>query len=371
MIRRFYVNNYRCLDNFVLPVDGLKSSLLIGRNASGKSTVSAALRILQQIGRRVNRVSRLLGPRDISFGRNEVPVRLELAVVLDGLLYEYALAFELPERWPELRVLEESLTVAGEAKFSRQVAEMRFPRTDGRPDGTMPIDWHLVGLPLVQASSDSDPVHLFQQWLGRMILIEPVPALISGDSDEETFFPAGDLSNLGDWWSGLLNHSPAAYGNIDAKLRQIMPDLLDIKNPLVGRDARSLEAQFRSDSRRFRITFDMLSSGEKCMVAWALVMAANEAYGPLFCFWDEVDAHIGISEIGDMVADLRRVFDSGGQFIATSHNIETIHRFSDENTFVLHRRNHLEHTEIRLLNTLEYMDLAGALVRDELLPEAP
>lgn len=365
------MNNYRCLDNFELPVGGLQSALLLGKNGTGKSTVGSALQVLQQIGRGVNRVGKLISEQDMWSGRADVPVRLELSVTLGGVHYDYGLAFELPPHFRELRVREESLTVAGEVKFTRQIAEMRFPRPDGAAEGTMPVDWHLVGLPLVQARSESDPVHVFQQWLGRMVILQPVPSLISGDSLEESLFPERDLSNLGDWWSGILNHSPAAYAKIDSALRQVMPDLVDIKNPLVAKDARSLNVQFGKSASRLPLPFHALSDGEKCMVAWAMVMAANEAYGPLFCFWDEIDCHLALSEIGDFTGDLRRAFQAGGQFIATSHNIEAIQRFSDENTFVLHRRGHLEHTELRPLSSLPYTDLAGALVRGELFPDTP
>ena len=179
------------------------------------------------------------------------------------------------------------------------------------------------------------------------------------------------MSNLGDWWSGMIAHSPAAYARIESALRQIMPDFQEIKNPTVARDARSLSVQFDNSNGRLPIPFEMLSDGEKCMVAWAMVLAANEAYGPVFCFWDEVDCHLSLSEIGDITTDLRRAFTRGGQFVATSHNPEAIRRFSDENTFVLHRRNHLEPTQVRPLAGLPYTDLVGAITRGELLPEAP
>jgi len=51
MIERFYVHNFRCLENFELPISGRASSLLIGRNGTGKSTIRLALEVLQQIGR--------------------------------------------------------------------------------------------------------------------------------------------------------------------------------------------------------------------------------------------------------------------------------------------------------------------------------
>jgi ABC-type multidrug transport system ATPase subunit len=105
----------------------------------------------------------------------------------------------------------------------------------------------------------------------------------------------------------------------------------------------------------------------------ALILAANATYGPLLCFWDEPDSHLALSEVGHFVLALRRAFQSGGQFIATSHNPEAIRRFSDENTFVLSRKSHLEPTVVRPLKEVRTSgvfsgDLVGALVRGDLEP---
>ena len=81
----------------------------------------------------------------------------------------------------------------------------------------------------------------------------------------------------------------------------------------------------------------------------ALVLAANDAYGPVLCFWDEPDNYLALAEVGHFVLALRKAFQSGGQFIATSHNPEAIRRFSDENTLVLYRKSHLEPTIVRPL----------------------
>lgn len=63
MIRRLYIHNFRCLENFELPVSGLSSVLLIGKNGSGKTTVGLALEILQRIARGTNRVKDLVKRR--------------------------------------------------------------------------------------------------------------------------------------------------------------------------------------------------------------------------------------------------------------------------------------------------------------------
>jgi ABC-type multidrug transport system ATPase subunit len=99
-----------------------------------------------------------------------------------------------------------------------------------------------------------------------------------------------------------------------------------------------------------------------------VTLAANDAYGPVLCFWDEPDNYLALSEVGHFVMALRRGFQSGGQFIATSHNPEAVRRFSEENTFLLVRKSHLEPATVRLLSQIVKGDLVSALVRGDLEP---
>jgi predicted ATPase len=69
VIRRFYIHNFRCLENFELPVSGHTAVLLIGDNGAGKSTVAHALQVLQRIARGTNRVGGLVSESDFTRGR--------------------------------------------------------------------------------------------------------------------------------------------------------------------------------------------------------------------------------------------------------------------------------------------------------------
>jgi ABC-type multidrug transport system ATPase subunit len=371
VVRRLYVHNFRCLENFELPVAGLSSVLLIGKNGVGKTTVSFALEIFQKIARGTNRVNELVKPKDFTRWRTDVPMRFEIEVELGGQIYAYIIAFELPEGFRELRVLEEKLSVGKKIVYSREQAQVHLAKAgkEQEKDAQFRIDWHLVALPLVQEQSQKDPLFIFRQWLARMLILRPAPGLITGDSDHETLQPNPQVTNFGAWFLGLLANTPAAYAKVDEYLRQVMPDLKDIQNPVIGKDARSLVVQFSNGQGTLPVPFEDLSDGEKCFMICALVLAANDAYGPLLCFWDEPDSYLDLSEVGQFVMALRRAYQSGGQFITTSHNPEGIRRFSEENTLLLHRRNHLEPTTVRPLSELHVSgDLVGALIRGEVEP---
>ena len=205
--------------------------------------------------------------------------------------------------------------------------------------------------------------------LARMMILRPIPALMLGESAEETLRPKQDVSDVGAWFTGLLADSPAAYGRIDQYLKQVMPDLKDIRNEKQGKDYRSLLVQFSNEKGRLPLPFETLSDGEKCFMICALVLATVDALGPVFCFWDEPDNYLALKEVGHFVMDLRRAFEAGGQFIATSHNPEAIRCFSRENTLVLYRRSHLEPTQLRPLTEIEvHGDLVNALIRGDVEP---
>lgn len=368
MFKRIYVHNFRCLENFELLIGDKPSVLLVGKNGSGKSTLSFALALLQSIARGTNRVGQLVKPKDFFLGRTDAPMRFEVDVELEGILYQYRLALEFPNGFKELRVQDEHLTVNAQHIYGRthsRVLVLKKER-DGAPAdlADFMIDWHLIALPIIQERSSSDPISIFKQWLARSVIIAPIPSLISGESSGETLEPDRHVENLGAWFAGLINHSPAVYATMDAYLKnKVLRDFWDIKNPLIAAESRNMMVQFRKERSNVSLPFAALSDGEKCFFICALVLAANKALGPIFCFWDEPDSHLALDEVGHFVMALRSSFESGGQILITSHNAEAIRRFSDDNTLVLYRRSHVEPTRVK---SLEEMNLQGNLI-DSLL----
>src|SRR5436305_1612388 len=95
------------------------------------------------------------------------------------------------------------------------------------------------------------------------------------------------------------------------------------------------------------LNFDDLSDGEKCFFLSAYIIAANAVGPSVVCAWDEPDNHLSLSEVGQFITTLRKMVNRGGQLIVTTHHPETIRKFSDENTFVLTRKSHLDPTVVK------------------------
>ncbi len=362
MLQRLYIHNYRCFENFELSLKETPSILLVGKNGSGKSTIASVLQVLQSIGRGANRIRNLVRQKDFAWGRSNVPIRFEIEVLLKGKLYEYSLALELPERFKELRVAEERLTVDGDNIFIRQQAQVTLFNRPNH-EAQFFVDWHLVALPLIQEPSETDPLFIFKTWLSRTVILSPIPMLMGGDSDDETLEPKRDGSNFSEWLSGLLGRYPAAYTPIEKYLKEVMPDLIDFLNEPTGKESKSMTVRFGENDADLSVSFNDLSDGEKCFFLCAAVLAANQFYGPLFCFWDEPDNYLSLSEVGHFVTDLRRSFLQKGQILTTSHNPEAIRKFAPENTLALIRRGHVEPTSARLVSDLPIKeDFIDALI---------
>lgn len=364
MIRKLYVHNFGCLENFEYKLNGKQSSLLIGKNGTGKSTIGRVLEILQQIGQGRNRIKELVKPTDLSRGNYGVPLRFEIEVCLENKIYQYTLALELPPGFTELRIFEEKLIVDTNEIYTRKIAQVSLRKNQ------FIVDWHLIALPIIHQQQLGEPLYIFQSWLARMLILAPVPKLMRGDSSGATFYPKSDLSNIGEWFTGLLTSHPSAYNSIANYLPKVMIDFVEIENAMVALDARNLKLRFEGD---LSVDFNKLSDGEKCFVLCGLVLAANKS-NPVFCFWDEPDNYITLSETEHFIVSLRRSFQhGGGQLIVTSHNPQTIERFSNENTFMLYRKSHREPTKVNLLEDISDIttqkDLITALICNEVEPQ--
>jgi ABC-type Mn2+/Zn2+ transport system ATPase subunit len=361
MIKRLYVHNFGCLENFELLLGDKRSALLIGKNGTGKSTIGHVLEILQQIGRGKNCIKELLKPSDFTRGNMSIPLRFEIEVCLDNKVYQYTLALELPPGFTELRIFEEKLTVDAQEIYTRKIAQVTLNKAQ------FIVDWHLIALPIIHQQQSGEPLYIFQSWLASMLILAPIPKMMKGDSSGSTLHPKSDLSNLGEWFTGLLASYPAAYTTIANYLPNVMDDFVQIENAMVASDARNLKLHFEGIS----IGFNKLSDGEKCFVLCGLVLAANKCY-PVFCFWDEPDNYITLSETEQLIVNLRRTFQRSGQLLVTSHNQQIIERFSSENTFMLYRKSHREPAKINLLQDISSItggeDLISALIRNEIEP---
>lgn len=366
MIERLYVHNFRCLESFTLDFSGKPSALLIGKNGAGKSTVLHALRVFQTICRGPNRVKNVIRASDFTRGRKDLPMRFEVDATIAGKRFKYAVSFEWPADFYEARILEESLSRDGASIFTRQQAQVQL--AGGSAFG---LDWHVFALPVINEKPPLRSIQDVKAFFAGMILLAPIPQLMEGFSEA----PATELDryalNYVACLRTLFQQKPQAYTHFESFVKSVIPDFSSIEFPDRGSEGGSesiVTFQQPNPQGSVSLNFADLSDGEKCFMLAAYVIATNAVGQPIVCVWDEPDNHLAISEIGHFITVMRKLTNRDAQFIATTHHPEIIRKFSDENTFVLTRKSHMEPTNPQPLRSFSYEgDLIHALVRNEII----
>ena len=340
MLKRLSIKNYKCFENFEFEFDSdAHSMLLLGNNGSGKTSLADALEIFQKIGRGEGQVGRLISPAQ-RWDEHDL-VTLRISVVLDGALFEYG--FRVDFITQEACIKTEALRMDGALVFLREGPEIYWD--ENKLGNTISYDWRVLFLPTLHDKSSQEHVNAFKSWLANMLILSPNPVMFKAESTAPVRWPSRDCSDCVSWLNHILTSRPKAYAGIETYLKSLWNDFYTVSNEQVGSETKRLRLEFKdADAKRkkeFSPALNVLSDGEKCLFLSAVVIAAREATPSLFCFWDEPDNHLSISEVGQFIRFMRDAFSTGGQLLAASHNPEVIHAFPESATWMIGRDNHL------------------------------
>lgn len=357
MLKKLYVHNYKSLQNFEFDLKGRTSIALLGKNGSGKSSIGEIIYILQQIGNGINDVNKLFSPEDISYHNKKFPIIIQVETTCEGKAFKFKLALEYIEEIKHLSIKNESLKCEGEPIYTRDVNKVSV--YDSKQDRLGNTHSFLLkntvfALPILQSRESNDPIKDFKEWLGKIIILSPVPSLITGISSAEAINPNPCASNLADWITNILGLYPRAYNIMDNFLQIFMHDFKEFYLNSLSKDVKEIIVTFGEDKNVFKTSFNKLSDGEKCFFIGAALVSSISLEQDLLCFWDEPDSYLGVSEIQHFITTLRKTFSRHNQIIITSHNNETLRTFSDEDIYIVQRENHLMPTAIKQASEFEF-----------------
>lgn len=344
MLKRLYIHNYKAFQNFELKFDDFGSFLFLGKNGAGKSSLVEVFKIFQEIGDNTTQLSELVKKESFNILQPNIPMKLELEVKVANEIIQYILSIDMPEHFDKCRIIKEQLTIDGSPILDRNKGEVFYKSKNNQDIADFFLDWHMLALPIFNPrKQEFKSIQLFKNWLSNIIVLSPIPALMTYNSNNKlSHKPSYFADNINAWITYLFSKKPRSYQYIDQNLRLIFPDLEEISN-----EDKELRFLFRIENQRKLLKFSQLSYGEKIFVLWSAILASVKLDQISLCVWDEPENYISLLEIQYYFNQIKLNFNPQAQFIATTHNPETMRMFSSDDIFILSRKHHLEPIRIQ------------------------
>ena len=330
MIKKIYIDNFRCLVNFEIKPE--KFQLWLGSNGNGKSSV---LEVLDGMRRVISGDPvRLAFPANSLTqweSRKKQTVAIELEV--EGTHYEYELVVEQSGTGRQddtsCRIKTEILKWNGELfyRFDGQEAHLyRINRTTGKAEeGThFPADWSRSMLSSIGERDDNEPLIAFRRAVSRWLIIQSNPPVMKemaqGESDR-LFRHAGNFAH---WYRFLSLENQKAIFQLHGKLKDVFPGFDGLRLKDAG-DSKRLVMDFQVEGRLCSFGFEDLSDGQRQLIVLYTILEALRSGEISALFIDEPDNFVSLREIQPWQTLLEEICDEEKrQAVIVSHHPEII-----------------------------------------------
>jgi predicted ATPase len=366
MLKRIYVNNFRCLVNFEMTVDSL--NLFLGSNGSGKTTVFEVLRKLQkfilgdQAFQQDYKVSDLFASKDLTRWQKSNIQKFELDIEGNGGIYKYTLEIEHQRDYAPPRMRLESLTFDGQPLFNFwvdpgdigiTVGQARLYNDDpNRESVYLPFfDGSRSGISFIYERPYNLKLTWFKKRISNFFIVEINPYIMESESLKEESSPNWDMSNYAAWYSYLSQESQGKIFKLTLELQKIIPGFDSFQNSKSG-DVRILSASFTRPSKAaYRL--NELSHGQKALIALYTLIYCSPDEDFTLCI-DEPENFLALPEIRpwwDKMMDY--CLENEAQAMLISHHPSLINYLASNSGYWFEREDNEAVRVRRITDTVE------------------
>lgn len=340
MIKQLYVDNYKCLVNFKLPLREL--SLLLGPSGVGKTSV---LDIMFALRRLLSGDARVTDPdtfptQTLTRWQSRDRQVFEIQALLNSWTFTYHLEVDHERATRRARVHVERLLLEGKPLFECKDGEVQLYRDDHTKGPSYSVDWSESPLARVASRHDNIRLTSFLDFMRRVLVCSPYPPRFRTVSADEAPLLARDARNFADWYRHGIQEHPGLVAEYTRTLREVIGHgFEEVRLEKVGHEARALTVAIakQANSPRYDLRFDEISDGQRALVLlYSLIhMARDQGYT---LFLDEPDNYVALREIQPWLMGLEDACgNTVAQAVISSHHPELIDYLGRENGVLLLR----------------------------------
>ncbi len=331
MLRKLYVNNYRCLVNFEITFDRL--TLLVGPNGGGKSTLFDLLYNLRRLLIDNAKVNEVFPPDDLTAWVNKKEQSFELEVQGEYGLFSYKLVIlHNPEKKIQ-RIESELLFIDGMPLFEFNKGEVKLYHDDYKPGPEYSFDWSVSALATIVERPDNKKLTWFKKWVEKLFVVSLQPKAMTSETEEESDWLNRDGTNFASWYRFISQEHQDKIFKLTQQLRNTIPGFHAFKLEQVGKH-RILKVGFTGDDETatpIYFDFEQLSDGQRVLIAlYSLLLGLQDMGHTVFI--DEPENYVSLPEIQPWLMELNDACGDGfPQAVLISHHPELIDYFGPEN----------------------------------------
>lgn len=329
MLKRVYINNYRCLVNFELSPG--PRQLIIGPNGSGKSSLVDALLFLRRIlvfGQDLEQ-QRILGERTLWM--TEPNLTFEIEALLENTSYVYRLVVDSDKDPPKARISSETVTLNGKSIFDFKAGNVHLVNELFERPLTYPFDCYRSALATITEPKVNRNLAKFKRWFRNLLCIRINPFTVDTRADTEESYPWRDLSNFSAWYRYLRLSNRTDDDALHKSLQTTLDGFKSLQFEDFGGGTRLLQAEFKSEGGgAIKLNLNQLSDGQRCLIGLYTILHFVIAKGHTVIL-DEPDNFIALREIQPWLNEVSASIDEGsGQALIISHHPELMNQWAPD-----------------------------------------
>lgn len=302
MLKRMYVNNYRCLVNFEIKFDAM--TLLLGRNGTGKTSLLDILHSIRRLITGSERVDEVFSPEDMTAWVNLPKQVFELSVEGNGGLYDYRLVLDYNDKSDRLQVDSEALRLNDKPLFDFAKGEVNVYRDEG-PGLYYLADPARSGLTVATDIDRSGKIEWFKSWLEKLFVLSIQPKTMRATSKSEAVRLDLYGTDFVSWYRFISQEYQGMIPELFGNLRESIPGFDSFRLEAFG-DGKKLKVGFKSEENpqktRF-FDFDRISDGERALIVlYTLIIGLK--YMDITLVLDEPVNFVALAEIQPWLMEL-------------------------------------------------------------------
>ena len=324
MLKRLYVNNYRCLVNFEIYFD--KLTLLVGPNGGGKSSLFDLLYGIRRLIVDNAKVVEVFPPEDLTAWISKTEQSFELDVQGEKGNFSYKLVISYNPDLKKQRIVLEHLLFNDKPLFEFKQGEVQLFHDDHKPGPKYSFDWSVSALATIVPKSDNKNLTWFKEWVDRLFIVSLQPKSMTSETKEESNWLNRDGTNFASWYRYISQERQDKILSLTHQLRTTIPGFHAFKLEQAGKH-RILKVGFRGEDESdppIYFDFEQLSDGQRVMIVLYSLLLGLQDLGHTV-FLDEPENYVSLPEIQPWLMELNNACGDGfPQAVLISHHPELI-----------------------------------------------